>query len=207
MDVLLLLVLILFNGVFAMSEIAIVSSRRARLMQLAETGRKGAERALALAAEPTRFLSSVQVGTTAIGILSGAIGEAVLAGRVRAGLERVPLLAPYAEVCNLRRLEHHGRIRVDPAGVVAPSKILETFRRRERRIAPRVPEASQRIDVELAEQMESLVSAERQECPFDQFASLANRCGGQVARSRIGEVLLDGFLDRWNVNLGCANLS
>jgi putative hemolysin len=55
----LLLALILLNGVFAMSEIAVVGSRRARLVQLAETGRSGASHALALVAEPTRFLSSV----------------------------------------------------------------------------------------------------------------------------------------------------
>jgi putative hemolysin len=99
-DILLLLVLILLNGVFAMSEIAVVSSRRARLLQMAET-RAGARRALALAAEPTRFLSSVQVGITCIGILSGAIGEAAIAGRLRTALERSPLIAPFAETLAL----------------------------------------------------------------------------------------------------------
>ncbi len=95
-ELLLLFVLILLNGVFAMSEIAIVSSRRARLIQMAETS-PGARRALALASEPTRFLSSVQVGITSIGILSGAIGEASIAGPVRALLLQVPVLTPYAE--------------------------------------------------------------------------------------------------------------
>jgi putative hemolysin len=99
-DVLLLLVLILLNGVFAMSEIAVVSSRRARLLQMAETS-AGARRALALAAEPTRFLSSVQVGITCIGILSGAIGEASIAGRLRTVLERSPVVAPFAETLAL----------------------------------------------------------------------------------------------------------
>jgi putative hemolysin len=99
-DILLLLVLILLNGVFAMSEIAVVSSRRARLLQMAETS-AGARRALALAAEPTRFLSSVQVGITCIGILSGAIGEAAIADRVRPVLERSPILAPFAETLAL----------------------------------------------------------------------------------------------------------
>jgi putative hemolysin len=97
MEVLFVLSLVLLNGVFAMSEIAIVSSRRARLQQIADSGRKGATAALALAAEPTRFLSSVQVGITAIGILSGAIGEAVLAGRLRGVFERLPPLAPYED--------------------------------------------------------------------------------------------------------------
>src|SRR5215207_1846588 len=96
-DVGVLLSLILLNGVFAMSEIAVVSSRRARLRQLAEGGSTGAAQALALASEPTRFLSSVQVGITSIGILNGALGEASIAGRVRLALEGVPLLAPYSE--------------------------------------------------------------------------------------------------------------
>ena len=95
-ELLLLLVLILLNGVFAMSEIAIVSSRRARLMQMAETS-GGARRALALASEPTRFLSSVQVGITSIGILSGAIGEASIAARLRGSFEQFPATAQYAE--------------------------------------------------------------------------------------------------------------
>ena len=99
-DILLLLVLILLNGAFAMSEIAVVSSRRARLVRMAETS-GGARRALGLASEPTRFLSSVQVGITCIGILSGAIGEASIAGRLRALLERAPAMAPYAETLAL----------------------------------------------------------------------------------------------------------
>ncbi len=100
-DVLLLLVLILVNGLFAMSEIAIVSSRRARLVQLADAGRPGARRALELASQPTRFLSSVQVGITSIGILSGAIGEASIAAPLRGSFDQMPLLAPYAEPLSL----------------------------------------------------------------------------------------------------------
>jgi putative hemolysin len=96
-DMSLLLTLILLNGVFAMSEIAIVGSKRTRLLQLAETGSAGARHALALSSEPTRFLSSVQVGITSIGILNGAIGEASIARRLRASFELVPLVAPYAE--------------------------------------------------------------------------------------------------------------
>ena len=100
-DVLLLLLLIALNGIFAMSEIAVVSARRARLIQLAEDGSKGARHALTLASEPTRFLSSVQVGITSIGILNGAIGEGVIAARLRPALEQVPLLAPYADTLSL----------------------------------------------------------------------------------------------------------
>ena len=96
-DLLLLLFLILLNGALAMSEIAVVSSRRGRLARMADAGSAGAARALALAAEPTRFLSSVQVGITSIGILSGAIGEATLAREVQSRLAQLPALAPYAE--------------------------------------------------------------------------------------------------------------
>ena len=95
-DLLLVFVLILLNGLFAMSEIAIVSSRRARLVQMAEEGRTGARRALQLAAEPTRFLSSVQVGITSIGILNGAIGEASVVTRLNGFFEQFPALVPYA---------------------------------------------------------------------------------------------------------------
>ena len=96
-DITLLLILILVNGVFAMSEIAIVGSKRARLLQMAEAGSAGARHALTLSSEPTRFLSSVQVGITSIGILNGAIGQASIASRLRMSFEHVPMLAPYAE--------------------------------------------------------------------------------------------------------------
>lgn len=100
-EIVLLLVLILLNGVFAMSEIAIVSSRRARLVQMADGGSAGARHALTLASQPTRFLSSVQVGITSIGILNGAIGEASIASRLRASFEQMPMIAPYAETLSL----------------------------------------------------------------------------------------------------------
>src|SRR5215207_5079943 len=100
-DISLLLFLILLNGIFAMSEIAIVGSKRARLVQMAETGSAGARHALTLSSEPTRFLSSVQVGITCIGILNGAIGEASIASRLRTSFEHVAVLAPYAETLSL----------------------------------------------------------------------------------------------------------
>jgi putative hemolysin len=100
-DLLLLLLLVVLNGIFAMSEIAIVSSRRARLTQMADAGSRGAAHALQLAAEPTRFLSSVQVGITSIGILNGAIGQAALASPLRAWFMQIPEVAPYAETLSL----------------------------------------------------------------------------------------------------------
>ncbi|HEY0963457.1 MAG TPA: hemolysin family protein [Pseudomonadales bacterium] len=79
MDVLLLAALILLNGLFAMSEIALVTARRGRLQKLAEEGDTAAALAVKLGAEPTRFLSTVQIGITAIGILNGIAGEAAFA--------------------------------------------------------------------------------------------------------------------------------
>lgn len=76
MDVLLIVFLILLNGVFAMSEMALASSRKARLAVLDEAGDKGAKVAIALLEEPTQFLSTVQVGITSIGVLNGIVGEA-----------------------------------------------------------------------------------------------------------------------------------
>lgn len=79
MEILFLIVLILINGAFAMSEIALVTSRRGRLARLAEDGDTAAAVAIKLHDDPTRFLSTVQIGITSIGILNGIIGEAVLA--------------------------------------------------------------------------------------------------------------------------------
>jgi putative hemolysin len=78
-EVLLLFALIFLNGLFAMSEIALVTARRARLQALVEQGDSGAAAALALNDEPTRFLSTIQVGITSIGIMSGIVGEAAFA--------------------------------------------------------------------------------------------------------------------------------
>ncbi len=97
----LLLVLIAINGLFAMAEIALVSARPARLQHMADEGHAGARLAVQLSAEPTRFLSTVQVGITSIGILSGALGESAIAIRVQAWLETIPAVAPWAEPLSL----------------------------------------------------------------------------------------------------------
>jgi putative hemolysin len=80
MDFLLITFLTLLNGVFAMSELALASSRKARLAAMAEAGDKGAAAALKLLEDPTQFLSSVQVGITSIGMLNGIVGEAAFSG-------------------------------------------------------------------------------------------------------------------------------
>ena len=90
-----LLALFLLNGFFAMAEMAVVSSRRMRLQQMAEEGRRGAAQALALADNPGGFLSAVQVGITLIGILSGAFGGATLGVRLGPVLDQVPAIAPH----------------------------------------------------------------------------------------------------------------
>ncbi|HEY1452952.1 MAG TPA: CNNM domain-containing protein, partial [Roseiarcus sp.] len=72
------LLLILVNGVFAMAEIGLISARTARLVPLAEIGNRGAQAALELKSDPSRLLSTVQIGVTMIAVLSGTFGEATL---------------------------------------------------------------------------------------------------------------------------------
>jgi putative hemolysin len=100
-EVVLILVLILANGVFALSEMAVVSSRRPRLQQRADEGDASAAAALRLVNDPGDFLSAVQIGITLIGILAGAFGGATLARQLALALGQIPWLAPYAESASL----------------------------------------------------------------------------------------------------------
>lgn len=93
--------LILANGLFSMSEFAIVSARRHRLQTMAEAGTAGAAAAIDLASEPNRFLSTVQIGITVIGVLSGAYGGAAFATGLAEVIAGVPALAPYASTLAL----------------------------------------------------------------------------------------------------------
>lgn len=79
MEIAILLALILLNGLFAMSEIALVTARKARLQRQIENGDRGAIAAVQLGEDPTRFLSTVQIGITSIGVLNGVVGESTLA--------------------------------------------------------------------------------------------------------------------------------
>ena len=79
MDLTLLVFLILLNGVFAMSEMALSASRKARLQVMIESGESGAQAAMDLHDNPTKFLSTVQIGITSIGVLNGIVGEAAFA--------------------------------------------------------------------------------------------------------------------------------
>lgn len=96
LEVFFILILIIINGFFAMSEIALVSARKVRLEQKADEGDKGARIALELTKSTNKLLSSVQVGITLVGILTGALGGATLAGRLSTSLEKINWLAPYA---------------------------------------------------------------------------------------------------------------
>lgn len=96
MDILIILGLILLNGVFAMSELAVVSSKRIRLQNLSDNGSRGARAAIQLADHPSRFLSTVQVGITLIGIFNGAFGEASLVARLTPQIESIAILAEFA---------------------------------------------------------------------------------------------------------------
>jgi putative hemolysin len=86
MDFLLIALLTLINGIFAMSELALAASRKARLAAMEEAGDKGAAMALKLLENPTQFLSTVQVGITSIGVLNGIVGEAAFSSDVAAWL-------------------------------------------------------------------------------------------------------------------------
>jgi putative hemolysin len=98
MDFLLIVFLTLLNGVFAMSELALASSRKARLAAMDEAGDKGAQAALKLLEEPTQFLSTVQVGITSIGVLNGIVGEAAFSAGLALQLMQWGLTEPVAAI-------------------------------------------------------------------------------------------------------------
>lgn len=101
LEILIVVCLVALNGVFALSELAIVSARRSKLKALAETGRKGARRALALADDPGRFLSTVQIGITLVGVLAGAFSGATLGIQLEGFLIGQGIARDVAEVFGL----------------------------------------------------------------------------------------------------------
>jgi putative hemolysin len=100
-ELLVIALLILLNGLLSMSEMALVSARRAHLRARAEDGEAGARTALELAQQPTRFLSTVQIGITAVSLLTGVFAGANVAAQVGGVLARVPFLAPYSAAIGL----------------------------------------------------------------------------------------------------------
>ncbi len=91
------MVLLLLNGIFSMSEMAIISARKGRLQHLANQGNKGAAAALELAGNPGTFLSTVQVGITLVGIVAGAFGGATLSEDLTPHLAEIEWMRPHAE--------------------------------------------------------------------------------------------------------------
>lgn len=97
LEIVVIFFLVVLNGVFAMSEIAVVAARKPRLQQMAGRGSRRAATALQLADNPERFLSTVQIGITLVGVFAGAFGGATLADQIDQYLEGIPALAPYSE--------------------------------------------------------------------------------------------------------------
>lgn len=97
MEILIVLLLILLNGVFAMAEIAIISARKTKLQQQANEGNLNAKYALELSNSPNRFLSTVQIGITFIGIFAGAFGGETIAENLSSQWAKIPFIAPYSE--------------------------------------------------------------------------------------------------------------
>jgi len=98
LEVAIIISLVLVNGLLAMAEMSIVSARKARLQQRIKEGDLRAKTALDLANAPGRFLSTVQIGITLVGVLNGAFSGATIAGEIALWLERVPFLATYSDV-------------------------------------------------------------------------------------------------------------
>jgi putative hemolysin len=101
LEILVILLLLAVNGLFAMSEIAVVSARKARLQKAAGDGDKRAQAALDLANAPSRFLSTIQLGMTLVGVLAGAFGGTTIARTIAPHLETMPFLSAYHEVVAL----------------------------------------------------------------------------------------------------------
>jgi putative hemolysin len=100
-EILLVLILILANGMFAMSEMAIVAARKSRLQEDADHGSHSAKMALQLANNPNDFLSTVQIGITVVGTLASAVGGATIAARLAVHLDRYAFIAPHGETVGL----------------------------------------------------------------------------------------------------------
>jgi putative hemolysin len=96
-EIVFIIVLLIANGLFSMSEMAVVSARKARLQKRAGDGDKGAKVALELAGNPGSFLSTVQIGITLVGILAGAFGGATIAEKLAPPLKSFPAIEPYAD--------------------------------------------------------------------------------------------------------------
>ena len=95
-SIIIVFILIIANGIFAMTEIAIVTSRKSKLEKLEEDGDKRAKLALKLAENPNQLLSTIQIGITLIGVITGAFGGATIASQLAVYLEPIEFLAPFS---------------------------------------------------------------------------------------------------------------
>jgi len=100
-EIVMILVLILVNAILAMSEAALVASRKARLQQKAGEGDKSSALALKLIEDPNTFLSTTQIGITLIGVLAGAVGGATIAEALAKVIQKIPYLSQYSESIGL----------------------------------------------------------------------------------------------------------
>ncbi|PKN30754.1 MAG: hypothetical protein CVU64_01885 [Deltaproteobacteria bacterium HGW-Deltaproteobacteria-21] len=100
-EILIIFLLLVINGIFAMSEMAIVAARKVRLQKEMARGNHKAKTALDLASRPNQFLSTIQIGITAIGILAGAFGSATISSRLAEVLRHLPSVAPYSEIISV----------------------------------------------------------------------------------------------------------
>ena len=126
LELLFVLILLLANGAFAMAETALVASRKTRLKTLFEEGNKGAGLALQLAESPTRFLSTVQVGITFVGVLASAIAGANLSDKLASSIETIPALAPYSHYLALTTVVLTITYLTIVLGELAPKRIALT---------------------------------------------------------------------------------
>jgi putative hemolysin len=136
-ELIIILLLILLNGLLAMSEIAVISARKALLQQRADEGDSGARVALELARSPGSFLSTVQIGITLVGILAGAFGGATIAKSLTAFLAGIPILAPYANLISVTLIVLTITFLTVVLGELAPKRIaLNNSERLASRVAP-----------------------------------------------------------------------
>lgn len=98
MEIFLLFVLILINGLLAMSEVALLTSKRSKLAAMASRGKKSAQVALRVSEDPTQFLSTIQIGITSIGLLSGIVGESIFAGPLSLWLQTLGVQQGFADI-------------------------------------------------------------------------------------------------------------
>jgi putative hemolysin len=101
LEILAVILLILMNGILALSELAVISSRKSRLVYLANQGSRGASAALRLIDDPSRFLSTIQIGITLVGIIAGALSGATLGQRLGSWLNTIPLISPHGNALGI----------------------------------------------------------------------------------------------------------